>query len=99
MLLKSATWFMASLQHAIKNMAWFKYVQDGLARSKIKKNYQTFSRGKIKRVFFHIFQRSLEGPGAPKSWPPLHSSLQSYVKLFYKYIGYYVIDRNNNNDT
>ena len=37
-------------------------------------------------------------PGASKSWPLLHSSLQLYAKLFYKYIGEYVIDHNNNND-
>ena len=34
---------------------------------------------------------------ASKSWLPLHASLQSCVQLFYEYIGYYVIDRNNNN--
>ena len=36
-------------------------------------------------------------PKAPKSWLPLHSSLQLYVKLFYRYIGYYVVDLNTNN--
>ena len=34
-----------------------------------------------------------------KSWLPLHASLQSSEKLFYKYLGYYVIDQNNNNNT
>ena len=29
-----------------------------------------------------------------KSWLPLHASLQSYAKVFYKYIGYYVINQN-----
>ena len=31
MLLKYSAWFMASLKHAIENVAWFKYVQDGWA--------------------------------------------------------------------
>ena len=28
---------------------------------------------------------------------PLSSSLQSYTKSFYKFVGYYMIDNNNNN--
>ena len=38
-------------------------------------------------------------PEASKSWlllHGLHASLQSSTKLLYKYIGYYVIDRNTN---
>ena len=40
-------------------------------------------------------------PEAFKSWLLLHTSLQSCAKLFYKCIGYYVINRNTNtnNDT
>ena len=38
-------------------------------------------------------------PEASKSWLPLYVSLQSCAKLFYKYIGYYVIDQNTNNNT
>ena len=37
-------------------------------------------------------------PEAPKSWLTLDFSLQLYAKLFYKYIGYYVIDLNTNNN-
>ena len=33
-----------------------------------------------------------------KLWLPLYESTQSPVKLLYKCIGYYVIDRNNNNN-
>ena len=36
---------------------------------------------------------------ASKSWSPLYTLQQSYVKFFYKYIGYYVIDQNINNNT
>ena len=38
-------------------------------------------------------------PEASKSWLSLHASLQLYAKIFYKYIGYYEIDQNNNNIT
>ena len=38
-------------------------------------------------------------PKVSKLWSPLHVSIQSYTKFFYKYIGYYVIDQNSNNDT
>ena len=36
---------------------------------------------------------------ASKLWLPLHASLKSCTKLFYKYIGYYVIDWNTDNNT
>ena len=35
----------------------------------------------------------------PKSWIPSHSSLQLYVKYFYKFVTYYMIDHNYNTDT
>ena len=38
-------------------------------------------------------------PEAPKSWLPLRSLLQLYAKSFYQFIGYYMIDHNNNIDT
>ena len=38
-------------------------------------------------------------PEAPKSWLPSHSSLQPYVKSFYKFVTYYMIDHNYNIDT
>ena len=38
-------------------------------------------------------------PEAPKPCLPLHSSLQQYVKLFYKYTRYYVLNLNTNNNT
>ena len=38
-------------------------------------------------------------PEAPKSWLPLHSLLQPYAKFFYKFVGYYIIDHNNNINT
>ena len=37
-------------------------------------------------------------PETHKPWVPLHSSLQSYAEIFYKYISYYVIDQNTNNN-
>ena len=37
-------------------------------------------------------------PKIPKTRLPLYSSLQSYAKLFYKYIGYYVFYSNSNNN-
>ena len=36
---------------------------------------------------------------APKSWIPLHSSLQPYAKSFYKFVTYYIIEHNYNIDT
>ena len=38
-------------------------------------------------------------PEAPKSWLPLHSSLQLYVKSFYKFVTYHMFDNNYNIDT
>ena len=38
-------------------------------------------------------------PETPKSWIPLRSSLQPYAKSFYKFVGYYMIDSNNNINT
>ena len=38
-------------------------------------------------------------PEVSKSWSPLHASLKSCAKFFHKYIGYYVIDQNTNNNT
>ena len=35
-------------------------------------------------------------PEAPKSWLPLSSLLQLYVMSFYKFVTYYIIDRNYN---
>ena len=37
-------------------------------------------------------------PEVFKSWSSLHASLQSYAKFFYKYIRYYLIDQNTNNN-
>ena len=47
---------------------------------------------------FTILSKQVK-PESSKSWLPLHASLQSSAKSFYKYIGYYVIDQNNNIDT
>ena len=47
---------------------------------------------------FTILSKQVK-PEASKSRLPLHASLQSYTKLFYKYLGYYVIDQNTNNNT
>ena len=38
-------------------------------------------------------------PETPKSWIPSHPSLQPYVKYFYKFVTYYMIDHNYNIDT
>ena len=38
-------------------------------------------------------------PETPKTWLPMCSSLHSYVKLFYKFVTYYVFDNNHNIDT
>ena len=38
-------------------------------------------------------------PETPKSWIPLCSSLHSYLKLFYKFITYYMFNNNYNIDT
>ena len=38
-------------------------------------------------------------PEAPKSWLPLRSLLQPYMKSFYKFVTYYMIDHNYNIDT
>ena len=46
---------------------------------------------------FEIVPKQVK-PKAPKSWLSLNSSLQLYAKLFYKYIGYYVIDLNTDNN-
>ena len=35
-------------------------------------------------------------PEVPKSWLPLHSSLQSYTKSFYKFVKYYMFNNNHN---
>ena len=40
---------------------------------------------------FTILSKQVK-PKASKSWLPLHASIQSYAKLFYKYISYYAID-------
>ena len=45
---------MASFKHAIKNMAWFKYVQDGLAR-KDKRKFNEFLVVKNQTCFFNNF--------------------------------------------
>ena len=47
---------------------------------------------------FTILSKQVK-PEISKSWLPLHASLQSYGKTFYKYIGYYVIDQNTSIDT
>ena len=47
---------------------------------------------------FMVFSKQVKLE-ASKSWLPSHVSLQSRAKLFYKYIGYYVIDQNTNNNT
>ena len=38
-------------------------------------------------------------PETPKSWISSHSSLQPYVKYFYKFVTYYMFDHNYNIDT
>ena len=38
-------------------------------------------------------------PESPESWIPSHSSLQPYVKYFYKFVTYYMFDHNYNIDT
>ena len=38
-------------------------------------------------------------PESPESWIPSHSSLQPYVKYFYKFVTYYKFDHNYNIDT
>ena len=40
---------------------------------------------------FTILSKQVK-PEVSKSWLPLHALLQLSAKLFYKYIGYYVID-------
>ena len=34
-----------------------------------------------------------------KSWLPLHLSIQSYTKSFYKFVTYYMFNNNYNTDT
>ena len=38
-------------------------------------------------------------PKSPESWIPSHSSLQPYVKYFYKFVKYYMFDHNYNTNT
>ena len=38
-------------------------------------------------------------PEVSNSWSPLYESIQSYEKFFHKYIGYYLINQNINNNT
>ena len=38
-------------------------------------------------------------PESPESWIPSRSSLQPYVKYFYKFVTYYMFDHNYNIDT
>ena len=38
-------------------------------------------------------------PESPESWIPSHSSLQPYMKYFYKFVTYYMFDHNYNIDT
>ena len=38
-------------------------------------------------------------PEVPKSWLPLRLLLQPYEESFYMFVGYYMIDYNNNIDT
>ena len=47
---------------------------------------------------FMIISKQVK-PEPLKSWLLSHTSLQSFAKLFYKYIGYYVIDQNTINNT
>ena len=47
---------------------------------------------------FKILSKEVK-PESSKLWLLLHASLQSYTKLFYQYIGYYVVNKNTNNNT
>ena len=60
----------------------------------------------IWKIFLHRLYKDISTvtpiqvkPETTKSWVPLHSSLQPYMKYFYKLITYYMIDYNQSNNT